>query len=93
VTIAQRRMVMVVMFCHFIAAFAALGMPPFFALILSKSLHNSDAYLVGWFYVVPTFFTALSSPWWGAFADRIGKKNLIVARAAGTFGEFPAGRL
>ncbi|WP_334168734.1 MFS transporter [Methylobacter sp.] len=87
-TIAQRRMVMVVMFCHFIAAFAALGMPPFFALILSKSLHNSNAYLVGWFYVVPTFFTALSSPWWGAFADRIGKKISLLRAQLGLSASF-----
>jgi len=88
VTVAQRRMVMVVMFCHFIAAFAALGMPPFFALILSKSLHNSNAYLVGWFYVVPTFFTALSSPWWGMFADRIGKKISLLRAQLGLSASF-----
>ncbi|PPK75989.1 putative MFS family arabinose efflux permease [Methylobacter tundripaludum] len=87
-TAAERRMVMVVMFCHFIAAFAALGMPPFFALILSKSLHNSNAYLVGWFYVVPTFFTALSSPWWGAFADRIGKKVSLLRAQLGLSASF-----
>ncbi len=87
-TIAQRRMVMTVMFCHFIASFAALGMPPFFALILSKSLHNSNAYLVGWFYVVPTFFTALSSPWWGAFADRIGKKISLLRAQLGLSASF-----
>ncbi|MDO9047628.1 MAG: MFS transporter [Methylobacter sp.] len=87
-TVAQRRMVMVVMFCHFIAAFAALGMPPFFALILSKSLHNSNAYLVGWFYVVPTFFTALSSPWWGLFADRIGKKISLLRAQLGLSASF-----
>jgi MFS family permease len=88
VTIAQRRMVMVIMFCHFIAAFAALGMPPFFALILSKSLHNSNAYLVGWFYVVPTMFTALSSPWWGLFADRIGKKISLLRAQLGLSASF-----
>jgi MFS family permease len=81
-------MVMVVMFCHFIAAFAALGMPPFFALILSKSLHNSNAYLVGWFYVVPTLFTALSSPWWGLFADRVGKKTSLLRAQLGLSASF-----
>lgn len=87
-SVSQRRMVMVVMFCHFIAAFAALGMPPFFALILSKSLHNSNAYLVGWFYVVPTLFTALSSPWWGLFADRIGKKISLLRAQLGLSASF-----
>jgi MFS family permease len=80
---AQRRMVMAVMFCHFIAAFAALGMPPFFALILSESLHSSDTYLAGWLYVVPTIFTALSSPWWGIWADRIGKKISLLRAQLG----------
>jgi len=88
VTAAERRMVRVVMFCHFIAAFAALGMPPFFALILSQSLHNSNAYLVGWFYVVPTLFTALSSPWWGLFADRIGKKVSLLRAQLGLSASF-----
>jgi MFS family permease len=88
VTVAQRRMVMAVMGCHFIAAFAALGMPPFFALILSESLHSSDTYLVGWFYVVPTIFTALSSPWWGAFADRIGKKISLLRAQLGLSASF-----
>lgn len=87
-TAAERRMVRVVMFCHFIAAFAALGMPPFFALILSQSLHNSNAYLVGWFYVVPTLFTALSSPWWGLFADRIGKKVSLLRAQLGLSASF-----
>ncbi|MFA5016754.1 MAG: MFS transporter, partial [Methylobacter sp.] len=87
-TVSQRRMVRVVMFCHFIAAFAALGMPPFFALILSKSLHNSNAYLVGWFYVVPTLFTALSSPWWGLFADRVGKKTSLLRAQLGLSASF-----
>lgn len=82
-SVAQRRMVIAVMFCHFIASFAALGMPPFFALILSESLHNSDTYLAGWFYVVPTFFTALSSPWWGLLADRIGKKISLLRAQLG----------
>lgn len=76
------------MFCHFIAAFAALGMPPFFALILSHSLHNSNPYLVGWFYVVPTFFTALSSPWWGLFADRVGKKVSLLRAQLGLSASF-----
>ncbi|TRW90644.1 MFS transporter [Candidatus Methylobacter oryzae] len=87
-TIAQRRIVTTVMFCHFIASFAALGMPPFFALILSESLHNSNAYLAGWFYVVPTFFTALASPWWGAFADRIGKKVSLLRAQLGLSASF-----
>ncbi len=56
-----RQVVAVVMLCHFIAAFAALGMPPFFALILQRSLHNDVPWLAGAFYVVPTLLAAVSA--------------------------------
>lgn len=79
----QRRTLAAVLCCHFAAAFAALGMPPFFAVILSQSFHSGDAYLAGWFYVVPTFFTALASPYWGALADRIGKKVSLLRAQLG----------
>lgn len=83
-----RVVVRTIMLCHFIAAFAALGMPPFFALILDQSLHSDAAYLAGWLYVVPTFFTALSSPWWGKLADRFGKKPLLLRAQLGLAGSF-----
>ena len=84
----RRRVVATIMVCHFIAAFAALGMPPFFALILDKSLHSEAAYLAGWLYVVPTFFTAISSPWWGRLADKYGKKPLLLRAQLGLAGSF-----
>jgi MFS family permease len=80
--------VMTVMAGHFVAAFAALGMPPFFALILEQSLHNEARYLAGWFYVVPTAFAALSSPWWGKLADRYGKKQLLIRAQLGLAASF-----
>lgn len=84
----RRIVVATVMVCHFIAAFAALGMPPFFALILDKSLHSDAVYLAGWLYVVPTFFTAISSPWWGKLADEYGKKPLLLRAQLGLAGSF-----
>lgn len=84
----RRRIIATIMVCHFVAAFAALGMPPFFALILDKSLHSEAAYLTGWLYVVPTFFTAISSPWWGRLADRYGKKPLLLRAQLGLAGSF-----
>lgn len=84
----SRSVVATVMVCHFVAAFAALGMPPFFALILDKSLHSEAVYLAGWMYVVPTFFTAVSSPWWGKLADRYGKKPLLLRAQLGLAGSF-----
>ncbi len=84
----RRRIVATIMVCHFIAAFAALGMPPFFALILDKSLHSEAVYLAGWLYVVPTFFTAMSSPWWGRMADKYGKKPLLMRAQLGLAASF-----
>lgn len=84
----RRRVVATVMVCHFIAAFAALGMPPFFALILDTSLHSEAVYLAGWLYIVPIFFTAVSSPWWGRLADRYGKKRLLLRAQLGLAGSF-----
>lgn len=83
-----RIVVLAVMAGHFVAAFAALGMPPFFALILEQSLHNEARYLAGWFYVVPTAFAALSSPWWGRLADRYGKKRLMIRAQLGLAASF-----
>lgn len=84
----QRVIVLAVMAGHFVAAFSALGMPPFFALILERSLHNEARYLAGWFYVVPTAFAALASPWWGRLADRYGKKRLLVRAQLGLAASF-----
>ncbi len=87
-SIELRRIVATIMVCHFIAAFAALGMPPFFALILDESLHSNASYLAGWLYIVPIFFTAVSSPWWGRLADRYGKKPLLLRAQLGLAASF-----
>lgn len=83
-----RQVIAVVMLCHFIAAFAALGMPPFFALILQRSLHNDVPWLAGAFYVVPTLLAAVSAPWWGRLADRFGKKPLLIRAQLGLAASF-----
>jgi MFS family permease len=83
-----RGAVLAVMAGHFVAAFAALGMPPFFALILQQSLHEDAHYLAGWFYVVPTAFAALASPLWGKVADRHGKKRLLIRAQLGLAASF-----
>ncbi|RJG01674.1 MFS transporter [Noviherbaspirillum sedimenti] len=85
----RRRLIIgTIMAGHFIAAFVALGMPPFFALILEKALHSDAVYLAGWLYVVPSFCTAISSPWWGKLADRFGKKPLLLRAQLGLAGSF-----
>lgn len=82
-TAGQRFQVGLVLFCHFTASLAALGMPPFFGVILSRSLQVEAVYLVGWFYIVPTACTALVGPWWGRFADRYGKKVSLLRAQLG----------
>lgn len=80
---SRRRLIATVMGCHFVAAFAALGMPPFFTLIIEQSLHADAGLLAGWLYVVPILCTAISSPWWGRLADRYGKKRLLLRAQLG----------
>lgn len=87
-SLPPRGAVLAVMAGHFVAAFAALGMPPFFALILQQSLHSEAAYLAGWFYVVPTAFAAIASPLWGRVADRYGKKRLLIRAQLGLAASF-----
>ena len=85
---SPRTLAALVMLCHFIAAFAALGMPPFFALILQKSLHADAPMLAGWLYVVPTVFTALTGAWWGRLADRYGRRRLLLRAQLGLAASF-----
>lgn len=80
---SERRRIAVVMLCHFIAALAALGMPPFFALILLQSFESTQTQLVGWFYILPTLCTALAAPWWGRFADRYGTRRSLLRAQLG----------
>ena len=84
----SRAVVPAVMAGHFAASFAALGMPPFFGLVLEQSLHNDARFLAGWLYVLPTLFAALSSPWWGRLADRYGKKRLLIRAQLGLAASF-----
>lgn len=85
---ARASIVAAVVVSHFAAAFAALGMPPFFPLIFSRSLQSDVGYLAGWAYVLPTLLTALSGPWWGALADRFGKKELLLRAQLGLAASF-----
>lgn len=75
--------VAVVALGHFLSSFTALGMPPFFALILTRSLHNDASYLAGWLYIIPTVCLALSSSWWGRLADNKGRKLLLLRAQLG----------
>ncbi|ATJ83707.1 MFS transporter [Halomonas beimenensis] len=79
----ERRRVRGVMLCHFVASLAALGMPPFFATLLSEEFGSSQLHLVGWLYVLPTVCSALAAPWWGRFADRFGARRSLIRAQIG----------
>jgi predicted MFS family arabinose efflux permease len=99
--VADRPTVPVVVACHFVASFAALGLPPFFPELL-PALGDPQARWAGVLYVVPTVCVALSAPLWGRLADRYGRKRLLLraqlglavsfwlASQASTLGQFAA---
>jgi MFS family permease len=80
---AQKRQVAVVMAAHFVAAFAALGVPPYFGKMLAVSLGEQRAWLPGLLYVLPTVLTAVSSPFWGRMADRLGARPMLLRAQLG----------
>ena len=79
---ADRPTVPVVVACHFVASFAALGLPPFFPELL-PALGDPQARWAGVLYVVPTVCVALSAPLWGRLADRYGRKRLLLRAQLG----------
>lgn len=79
---AERRAALVVISCHFVASFAALGLPPFFPDLL-PGLGDADARWAGLLYVVPTACVAVSAPLWGRLADRYGRKRLLLRAQLG----------
>lgn len=68
---------------HFMSAFAALGMPPFFPMILSQRFGDEAGYLAGWLYGLPILMTALTAPAWGRLADRVGVRAMLVRAQLG----------
>ena len=80
--VAERRAALVVIVCHFVASFAALGLPPFFTDLL-PGLGDPGARWAGVLYVVPTACVAISAPLWGRLADRYGRKRLLLRAQLG----------
>lgn len=85
---STRRIVAATLAGHFAAAFAALGMPPFYDRILRQTLGSDASWLAGWLFVMPTLVAALSNPWWGRLADRYGKKRLLLRAHLGLAASF-----
>ena len=77
------RIVYIILFCHFLTAFTALGMPLFMPRMLSSLIEGESQYLIGVMFIVPPLCAALTAPWWGRFADKYGKKKSLLRAQGG----------
>lgn len=75
--------VYIVLFCHFLTAFTALGMPLFMPIMLDSLVEGESQYLIGVMFIVPPLCAALTAPWWGRFADKYGKKKSLLRAQGG----------
>lgn len=73
----------IVLFCHYLTAFTALGLPLFMPYMVTNFTDGNLQYLVGVLFVIPPLCTALAAPWWGRFADKFGKKNSLLRAQSG----------
>lgn len=83
-----RRIVAVILACHFVSSFGALGMPPFLSLVLRDLAPHASPGLTGMLYVMPTAAMAISSPAWGMIADRWGRKKSLMRAQLGLAASF-----
>lgn len=74
---------LVVLSCHFLAAFTVLGMPLFLPRLLSGFGVTADSPWIGVMFSLPIVVAALSAPWWGKFADHFGRKISLLRALAG----------
>ncbi|WP_339388377.1 MFS transporter [Vibrio caribbeanicus] len=72
-----------VLLCHFIAAFAALGMPLFLPTVLPTLGSSVNAEWAGVLFILPTFCTAMAARFWGQFADRYGRRRSLLRAQIG----------
>lgn len=81
--VSGRALLCAVLACHFASAFAALGLPPFFGVLLKREFGVVQSEVVGALYVLPSLLAAIAGPLWGAVADRFGKRELLVRAQLG----------
>ncbi|WCP67490.1 MFS transporter [Vibrio tubiashii] len=72
-----------VLLCHFIAAFAALGMPLFLPTVLPTLGTQVSAEWAGILFILPTFCTAMAARFWGQFADQYGRRRSLLRAQIG----------
>ena len=73
----------IVLFCHYLTAFTALGLPLFMPYMVTNFTDGNSQYLVGILFVIPPLCAALTAPYWGCFADKFGKKNSLLRAQSG----------
>ncbi|ACS86902.1 MFS transporter [Musicola paradisiaca] len=79
----MRRVLAVVLACHFLAAFTILGVPLFLPRLLGDLGVDAASPWVGALYSLPTLMTALCAGAWGRFADRFGRRLSLLRALAG----------
>ncbi|HHK6097852.1 TPA: MFS transporter, partial [Edwardsiella piscicida] len=67
----------IVLACHFLAAFTVLGVPLFLPTLLRGFSVAPDSPWIGLIATLPTVLMALSTPYWGRFADRYGRRRSL----------------
>ena len=77
------KLIYCVLLSHFIAAFAALGMPLFLPMVLPTLDANITADWAGILFILPTFCTAVAARFWGQFADKYGRRRSLLRAQLG----------
>lgn len=79
----QAHLLILVLLCHFLSAFTALGMPLFLPRMLVSIDPLLGDYWVGFLFVAPSVCTALVAAYWGRFADKYGKRASLLRAQLG----------
>ncbi|TWD31943.1 putative MFS family arabinose efflux permease [Vibrio crassostreae] len=77
------KLIYCVLLSHFIAAFAALGMPLFLPMVLPTLDANITSDWAGVLFILPTFCTAVAARFWGQFADKYGRRRSLLRAQLG----------
>lgn len=77
------KLIYCVLLCHFIAAFAALGMPLFLPMVLPTLDAKINTEWAGILFILPTLCTAVAARFWGRFADKFGRRHSLLRAQLG----------
>lgn len=79
----MRSTLVVVLACHFLAAFTVLGVPLYLPRLLQAFGLAEQSPWAGVLFSLPAVMTALSASGWGRFADRYGRRLSLQRALAG----------